>query len=76
VFATIDIPQYLFRTFDRKSSGRSDDNIVALMASVTKSPEERRKDLLSLPKDEAIDMLYTHLTKQCCGGEYSDNLMS
>jgi len=63
MFATTDIPQYLFRTFDGKSSGRSDDNIVALMASITESSEESRKDLLSLPKDEAIDILYIHLTK-------------
>ncbi|KAH6702046.1 hypothetical protein BKA61DRAFT_704642 [Leptodontidium sp. MPI-SDFR-AT-0119] len=76
MFATTDIPLYLFRTFDRKSSGRSDDNVVASMASVTESPEESREDLLSLPKDEAIDMLHTHLTKRCCGGEESDNLMS
>ncbi|KAH9213134.1 hypothetical protein DL95DRAFT_367320 [Leptodontidium sp. 2 PMI_412] len=75
-FATTDVPQYLFRTFDRKSSGRSDDNVVASMASITESPEESRKDLLSLPKDEAIGMLHTHLTKRCCGGEDSDNLMS
>ena len=75
-FATTDMPQYLFRTFDEKSSGRSDDNVVASMARVADSPEESRKDLLSLPKDQAIDMLYTHLTKPCCGGEDSDNLMS
>ena len=49
-FATTDMPQYLFRTFDEKSSGRSDDNVVASMARVADSPEESRKDLLSLPK--------------------------
>jgi len=76
VLATTDIPQYLFRTFDSKSSGTNNDNIVASIASVTESPEESRTDLLSLPKDEAIGMLYTHLNKQCCGGEDSDNLMS
>lgn len=76
ILATTDIPQYLFRTFDGKSSGRSDDNAVASIASVAELPEESRKDLLSLPKDKAIDMLHTHLTKQCCGGEDSDNLMS
>jgi hypothetical protein len=76
MFATTDIPQYLFRTFNGKSSGINNDNIVASIASVTESLEESRKDLLSLPKHEATDMLHTHLAKQCCGGEDSDNLMS
>ena len=76
MIATTDIPQYLFRTFDRWSSGRNDDNIVASIASITESLEESRKDLLSLPKHEAADMLHTHLTKKCSGGQASDNLMS
>ena len=76
MFVTTDIPQYLFRTFDGKSSGRSNNNVVASIASVAELPEESRKDLLSLPKVKAIDMLYTHLTKQCCGRNNSDNLMS
>jgi hypothetical protein len=76
MFATTDVPQYLFRTFDGKSSGRSDDNAVASIASVAELPEESRKDLLSFPKDKAIDMLHTHLTNQCCSGGDPDNLMS
>ncbi|KAF4627345.1 hypothetical protein G7Y89_g10810 [Cudoniella acicularis] len=75
-FATTDIPPYLFRTFDGKSSGRNDDNVIASMTSVSRSPGDSRIDLLSLPTDRATDMIYTHLTKQCCGGEDPDNLMS
>ncbi len=75
-FAATDIPQYLFRTFDGKSSGRNDDNVIASMTSVSTSPGDSRIDLLSLPTHRATNMIYTHLTKQCCGGEDSDNMMS
>jgi hypothetical protein len=76
MFKTINISQYLFRTFNRKISGKSNDNIVALIASVTKLLEESRKDLLFFLKHKAINMLHTYLTKQCYGREDSDNLMS
>ncbi|PVH77967.1 hypothetical protein DL98DRAFT_550369 [Cadophora sp. DSE1049] len=78
LLASADIPQYLFRTFDSKSSGINNDKIVASIASIriTQSPQESRKDLLSLPKLEALDMLHTHLNKPCWGGEDADNLMS
>ncbi|KFY93402.1 hypothetical protein V500_03721 [Pseudogymnoascus sp. VKM F-4518 (FW-2643)] len=75
-FATTGIPRYLFRTFDGKSSGRSDDNMIASMTSVSTSPGGSRIDLLSLPEHEATDMLHTHLTKKCSGGKASDNLIS
>ncbi|KFY29937.1 hypothetical protein V494_08360 [Pseudogymnoascus sp. VKM F-4513 (FW-928)] len=75
-FATTRIPRYLFRTFDGKSSGRNDDNMIASMTSVSTSSGDGRIDLLSLPEHEATDMLYTHLTKTCSGGQASDNLMS
>jgi hypothetical protein len=75
-FATTDIPQYLFRTFDGKSSGRNDDNVIASMTSVSTSPGDSRIDLLSLPMHRATNMIHTHLTKRCCDGEDSDNMMS
>lgn len=74
--ATTCIPQYLFRMFDRKSSGRNDDNVIASMMSVSTSVGGSRIDLLSLPGDKAADMLHTHLTKPCSRGQASDNLMS
>lgn len=71
---TRDTPRYLFRTFDKNSSGTSNDNIVASRASV-KLPKESRKDLMSLPTGKAIKMLHTHL-KPLDDGKDSDNLMS
>lgn len=76
MLATTDIPQYLFRTFDSRSSGRNDDSVVALMASVGGSLGDRRIDLLSLSAHRATNMIHTHLTKPCLNGEDSDNLMS
>lgn len=74
--ANTDVPQYLFRTFDGKSSGVNDDNVIASMTTVSTSPGHSRIDLLSLPSDKATDMLHKHLNKSCCDGEDSDNLMS
>jgi hypothetical protein len=69
-------PQYLFRTFDKNSSGRNDDCVIASTTAI-ESLQDSRIDLLSLPKTEATRMLYAHLKKPCLGaGEASDNLMS
>lgn len=73
--ASPDIPQYLFRTFDMLSSGRSDDDVVASMVSASGLHEGSRIDLLSLPKLEATNMLYKHLTKLFRDEADLDNLM-
>jgi hypothetical protein len=71
-----DIPRYLFRAFDRDSSGLSDDNTVASMESIYMTSSRNKKDLLLRPEKEARGMLYRHLTKPCFGGAADDNLMS
>lgn len=78
------IPQYLFRAFDKESSGRNDDKVIASIASSIEAPRNSsiealgnsRSDLLSLPKREATVMLHAHLDNGYCDGYYSDNLMS
>ncbi|KAI1451403.1 hypothetical protein F4805DRAFT_463829 [Annulohypoxylon moriforme] len=70
-----DTPPYLFRTFDRDSSGINDDDVIASMASDL-TPERSRNDFLSLEKHEATELLYSHLNKSCFEGLGSDNLMS
>jgi hypothetical protein len=69
------VPQYLFRTFDEASSGRNDESVIASIASIV-GPESSRIDLLALEKHRAAELLHMHLTKECFGGEESDNLMS
>ncbi|CAG9990130.1 unnamed protein product [Clonostachys byssicola] len=71
-----DIPRYLFRVFDSKSSGKTDDNIVASAMSVCGNPERSRIDILSLETHSASEMLYNHLVKGSFDGSASDNLMS
>ncbi|EDN93604.1 hypothetical protein SS1G_09471 [Sclerotinia sclerotiorum 1980 UF-70] len=70
------IPQYLFRAFDKESSGRNDDKVIASIASSIEALGNSRSDLLSLPKREATVMLHAHLDNGYCDGYYSDNLMS
>lgn len=73
-----DVPRYLFRAFDKSSSGLSDGRVVASEESISLSAGERsRVDLLSRPQAEAAKMLHNHLHKPCFGaGEPDDNLMS
>jgi hypothetical protein len=70
------VPQYLFRTFDRASSGRNDESVIASCASIIGSHESSRTDILTLERRVATKLLYMHLTKSCFAGEGSDNLMS
>lgn len=70
------VPQYLFRTFDKASSGRNDEGVIASMASIIGSHESSRTDILTLERQRATELLYKHLNKSCFGGEESDNLMS
>ncbi|KAL5430181.1 hypothetical protein PMIN06_012591 [Paraphaeosphaeria minitans] len=70
------VPQCLFRTFDDASSGRNDENVIASIASISGSHESSRTDLLALEKDSAAELIHMHLTKDCFGGEKSDDLMS
>ena len=70
------VPQYLFRTFDKASSGRNDESVIASIASIIGSHESSRTDILTLERHRATELLYTHLKKPCFDGEESDNLMS
>ncbi|KAK0267923.1 hypothetical protein LTR35_011705 [Friedmanniomyces endolithicus] len=69
-------PHYLFRAFDTKSSGRSEDRVVMSTAYKYASPGYEQQDLLSLERKDASRLLYSHLNKRCLGGDSTDNLMS
>lgn len=71
-----DIPRYLFRAFDSKGSGKTEDNILASTMSMLGNSEGSKVDILSLDTHSALEMLYNHLIKDCFGGSASDNLMS
>ncbi|KAF4470446.1 hypothetical protein FALBO_2652 [Fusarium albosuccineum] len=66
------VARYLFRAFDRKSSGTNDEDVVA--STMRKS--ERDTDILSLTTHEAAKMLLGHLNKGPFNGLARDNLMS
>ncbi|KAJ3548779.1 hypothetical protein NM208_g839 [Fusarium decemcellulare] len=66
------VARYLFRAFDRKSSGTNDDDVVAS----TMSKSERGSDILSLTTHDAAKMLLGHLNKGPFNGLARDNLMS
>ena len=70
------IPQYLFRVFDRDSSGENNESVIASTASIIGSHERSRTDILTLERHRATELLYAHLNKPCFDGEESDNLMS
>ncbi|ROV89584.1 hypothetical protein VMCG_09945 [Cytospora schulzeri] len=69
------MPRYLFRVFDQGSSSKCDEDTVASQASASKSGGSR-KDLLSLDKFEATDMLFKHLKWYDFEAEAPDNLTS
>ncbi|KAL2782331.1 hypothetical protein BJX66DRAFT_345955, partial [Aspergillus keveii] len=72
-----EVPHYLFRAFDHKSSGRNNQNIIASTESITTRWEHSRVDLLSRPDEEAAKMLDRHLDKPCFNDkDNADNLMS
>lgn len=75
-----DVPRYLFRAFDHKSTGRNDHNVIASTESISMNSRSSRADLLSRTGEEAAIMLYRHLTKPCFEENDErgnvDNLMS
>jgi len=71
-----DVPRYLFRAFDHRSSGRNDHNVVASMESISVASWRSRVDLLSKTEKEATGMLHRHLNKSCFEDEAADNLIS
>ncbi|KAM0351816.1 hypothetical protein ACHAPU_002328 [Fusarium lateritium] len=72
-----DIPRYLFRAFDVKSSGRNSRSIIASCMSENSFPERSSIDILSLPShEEASMLLYNHLDKRSFDGCSTDNFMS
>lgn len=70
------VPQYLFRTFDKASSGTNNESVIASIASTIGTHESSRTDILTLERHRATELLYMHLTKSCFSGNKSDNLMS
>jgi hypothetical protein len=71
-----EVPRYLFRAFDQASSGRSDEDVVASVESISEESNSR-VDILSKSTEVATSMLYGHLNKLCFGdGDNSHNLMS
>jgi hypothetical protein len=70
----VDVPQYLFRAFDDASSGQSDENMIASVAS-TMEADGSRINLLSLKKRTATRMLHGHLVKSLFGGYDQDKLL-
>jgi len=72
---SLDVPRYLFRTYDADSSGENNDNVIASTASCCLP--ESKPDILSIEKQEARVLLLMHLDKDCFGkGIKRDNLMS
>lgn len=75
-----DVPRYLFRAFDDKSTGKNNNNVIASTESISANSRRSRIDLLLRPGKEAANMLHRHLNKRCfrCDdeGEDADNLMS
>ncbi|PYH65527.1 uncharacterized protein BO88DRAFT_471416 [Aspergillus vadensis CBS 113365] len=69
-----EVPRYLFRAFDKESSGRSDHHVVASAESISAESDRSRTDLLSRPPKESTRMLYKHL--KWLRAEDTDNLMS
>lgn len=53
-------PRFLFRTFDHKSSGRSDDRVIASPAAKYGLPHHT-KDIFTLDSDTAISIVDKHL---------------
>ena len=53
-------PRFLFRTFDHKSSGHSDDRVIASPAAKFGLPH-RAKDIFSLDSEVAISIVDKHL---------------
>jgi hypothetical protein len=72
----MDMPRYLFRTFDTKSSGLSNESVVASLASTTRKLDDERVDILNQEPEKVAISLHMHLTKHCFGGMHQDNLMS
>jgi hypothetical protein len=76
-----DLPRYLFRAYDVKSSGISTWRVVASPQSKYGNPEDSATDVLSLPGGKARRLLYNHLargshTDVAHAGDPTDNFMS
>ncbi|OJJ43875.1 hypothetical protein ASPZODRAFT_135909 [Penicilliopsis zonata CBS 506.65] len=71
-------PRYLFRTFDPKSSGHSDDEVVSSPASENRLVSSKM-DILSLDDDHAFALVNLHMNPWRCKTKphpNPDNLMS
>lgn len=75
---TGDVPRYLFRVYDKASSGQSDETVISSEESISADNLAHSKvDIFSRGKKEAAMMLHGHLNKPCLGrGDENDNLMS
>jgi hypothetical protein len=72
----MDVPRYLFRTFDADSSGINDASVIASTVSKYHPEQNIRNDILGMEKQTAAKLLHAHLVKPCFSGERRDNLMS
>lgn len=74
VLGNEDIPRYLFRTFDTDSWAKSNNSVVASIASVR---HDSRIDILSLSALKATNLMYKHLDgKHPYTWNREDNLVS
>jgi len=70
------VPRYLFRTFDRYSSGQNDESVMASAASIAGSQGSSRIDILELDRHTATKVLHMHLSGDVFTEGPPDNLMS
>jgi hypothetical protein len=56
----LDLPRYLFQTFDVSSSGGNDETVIASIANLFRLQESDRVDVLSKEKQEATKTLHIH----------------
>jgi hypothetical protein len=68
-----EIPRYLFRTFDPKSSGKNNGDVVASPASENRTINSKI-DILSLDDDFATTIVDWHLNPWKCRDDRSQNL--
>ncbi|RWA07423.1 hypothetical protein EKO27_g7676 [Xylaria grammica] len=71
-----EIPPYLFRVFDHRSSGKNSATVMASEASIRRA-QDSRIDILSLDESTVTERLHYHLEqKSLVDAENFDNLIS
>jgi hypothetical protein len=77
-YVSVEVPKYLFRTFDAYSSGINDDSVIASAASMAGDQNSFRSNFLALEEQvTGAQLIYNHSHKPLSGqGEKNDNFMS